>query len=575
MTTLSAAIERASPDPARGHVSELRGLQERLEASGKLGRFRLLASGIAGRSLDVMPAAPGERPWTDGITVFLDDGASAPGRVAALAVQASLIAAGSLEPGVARRLVGRPTLTRRYLAVEGHRALAANEDLLPRPVRSLIDRHVAARADSPAASLALASGREAVADPPSSFGAIRPRRLLVSSDHRRAAPAPETGPGRWRDNVRHAETDGPGYVAAFFSSPGAGRGPLARLLRRVVRLGREPAGGPLGAAASATARLAPRAGGATPVTGAAPTLAGMAAAERHGRTYPEWDVNRGRYRPNWCTVNETDPRPENAAALLVPDGPTLRRPLARLGLGLDRCRPRLQGDDVDIDAAVEARAGALTGALHDDAVYVETLRRRRDLAVLLLLDISGSSAESAGEGTTVHEQQRAAAAMLALALHGLGDRLALYGFYSRGRSAVHLVRVKGFNDRLDTLVMRRLGGLVPGGYTRLGAAIRHGAFMVEDRGGTSRRLLVVLSDGLAYDHGYEGRYGEADSRRALAEARRRGTGCLCLGFGAGADLAGLRRVFGTAAHANVARLDQLAGVIGPLFRSALETRRMA
>ena len=93
MTTLSAAIEPASPDPARRR--------------GKLGRFRLLASGIAGRSLDVMPAAPGEHPWTDGMTIFLDDGASAPGQVAALAVQASLIAAGSLEPGVARRLAGR------------------------------------------------------------------------------------------------------------------------------------------------------------------------------------------------------------------------------------------------------------------------------------------------------------------------------------------------------------------------------------------------------------------------------------------------------------------------------------
>jgi nitric oxide reductase activation protein len=270
-------------------------------------------------------------------------------------------------------------------------------------------------------------------------------------------------------------------------------------------------------------------------------------------------------------VNEIDPRREDGVALLVPVGPALRRPLARLGLGIDRCRRRPEGDDVDIDAAVEARVDALAGAMRDDAVYIESLRRRRDLAVLLLLDISGSSAESASEGTTVHEQQRAAAAMLALALHGLGDRVALYGFYSQGRSAVHLVRVKNFDDHLDTLVMRRLGGLVPGGYTRLGAAIRHGAFMVENRGGTSRRLLVVLSDGLAYDHGYEGRYGEADSRRALAEARRSGTGCVCLGFGAGADLVPLRRVFGTAAHANVARPDQLARVIGPLFRSALQS----
>jgi CbbQ/NirQ/NorQ C-terminal len=65
--------------------------------------------------------------------------------------------------------------------------------------------------------------------------------------------------------------------------------------------------------------------------------------------------------------------------------------------------------------------------------------------------------------------------MLALALHALGDRVALYGFYSQGRSAVHLVQVKSFDDDPDLLVMRRLGGLVPGRYTRLGAAIRRAA----------------------------------------------------------------------------------------------------
>jgi nitric oxide reductase activation protein len=187
----------------------------------------------------------------------------------------------------------------------------------------------------------------------------------------------------------------------------------------------------------------------------------------------------------------------------------------------------------------------------------------------VLLDISGSAAEPGYGGKTVHHQQRAAAAMLALALHSLGDRVALYGFRSCGRSAVRLVRVKTFGGDLDTGVLRRLGGLVPGAYTRLGAAIRHGTSVLDAHGGTSRRLLVVLSDGLAYDHGYEGPYGEADSRRALAEARRRGTGCLCLSVGAGTDLVPLRRVFGTAAHAAITSPEQLGGVIGPLFRAAL------
>ena len=143
--------------------------------------------------------------------------------------------------------------------------------------------------------------------------------------------------------------------------------------------------------------------------------------------------------------------------------------------------------------------------------------------------------------------------------------------WPRGRAAVDLVPVKRFDDDLDAPVMQRLGGLVPGAYSRLGAAIRHGAAVLKDRGGTSRRLLVVLSDGLAYDHGYEPAYGAADARRSLAEARYQGVGCLCLTVGAGTDGAALRRVFGSAAHATIPRPDQLRQVIGPLFRSALRS----
>src|SRR4029077_5902917 len=134
----------------------------------------------------------------------------------------------------------------------------------------------------------------------------------------------------------------------------------------------------------------------------------------------------------------------------------------------------------------------MAGSAPDEAVYIESLRRRRDLAVLLLLDISGSAAEPGATGQTVHEQQRAAAAALTVALHDLGDRVALYAFRSQGRSAVHVLPVKRFDDRFDASVMQRLGGLVPGAYTRLGAAIRHGASVLERDGGTTRRLLVVL-----------------------------------------------------------------------------------
>ena len=301
---------------------------------------------------------------------------------------------------------------------------------------------------------------------------------------------------------------------------------------------------------------------------------------RLGSCYPEWDVHRRRYRPDWCTVVESTPTPGDAATMH--DTLAMRRSLARLGIGLAPCRRRAQGDEIDIDAAVEARVDTLAGSPQGDDYYIESLRRRRDLAVLVLLDVSGSTGEPGVGGKTVHDHQQSAAAALTAALHVLGDRVALYAFNSRGRQAVQLLRVKDFDDPLDAQAARRLGGLSPAAYTRLGAAIRHGTSVLEDHGGTPRLLLVVLSDGFAYDHGYEGRYGEADARRALAEARRRGVGCLCLSVGAATGAPALRRVFGTSAHAAVpsaeraARADRSAlsgrAAVGRLRRRAFQRR---
>jgi nitric oxide reductase NorD protein len=525
--------------------------------------------------LQVGAAMPGEAAWTDGKTVLIDAETSAGDQIAELAVQASLLAAGSLQPDILRRLVRRPALARRYLAVEGHRALAANEDLLPPLVRALINRDAALRSDSPASSLAAALSREAIADPPDSFGVIHARKLLAD----RAEASRVTGDHQPRERrnqmvaeLADDENDASGAMDMFSSPVGRG-GPLGRLLQKMLGAMRQlgEGGSPGVDTPTHRARSGTR-GGANAVFSSGRTGAFEDEPDGgRGTKYPEWDVYRRRYRPDWCTVQEVQPRPtdDTSPGLSVSHG--LRRPLARLGIGLDRYHRQVQGDDIDIDAAVEARVEVMAGSAPDEAVYLDSLRRRRDLSVLLLLDVSGSVAEPGAIGQTVHEQQRAAAAALTSALHDLGDRVALFAFHSYGRSAVHLMPVKRFDDDFDALVMRRLHGLVPGAYSRLGGAIRHGATVLERHGGTTRRLLVVLSDGLAYDHGYERVYGAADARRALAEARRRGTGCLCLTIGAGTNADDLRRVFGSAAHATIPRLEQLSQIIGPLFRSALRS----
>lgn len=548
-------------------------------------RLGMFASAVAGRPLVVAAVEAGQPAWTDGTTVYVDAAATPRMQLQSLAVQASMLAAGGLEPDIVARLAKRQALADRYLAVEGRRALAVNATVLPSSMSSFIEGPPGGMAsDSAEASLAMAASRDVVVERPASFGTIRVRKLLAAQRvTEEAKAATETGhrPARepeqeLLDLYEDADTDD--EVIDPFSSPVGGGGAigkvLAKLMAKVRQLG---GGGPPGAdAPSHQRRSAARAASAV-VSSLAPVSDGDFGADggTKGFRYPEWDVHRRRYRQDWCTVLETEAR-RHGEGWSTPDGHALRRSLTRLGMGLSRHHRQPQGDDIDVDAAVEMQVELAAGSAPDDAVYVDNLRRRRDLSVLILLDVSGSAAEAGSAGRSVHEQQRTAAAALTTALYELGDRVALFAYHSQGRSAVHLTPIKRFDDRFDTAAMRRLYGLQPGAYSRLGAAIRHGATILEDRGGTPRRLLVVVSDGLAYDHGYERVYGAADARRALTEVARGGTGCVCLTVGAGTDVEELRRVFGTAAHATVGRPEQLSRVIGPLFRVALnraETRR--
>src|SRR5437016_6919934 len=142
--------------------------------------FGLLASALAGRPVAVAELQPGEPPWTDGQTIYLDPSAPARAKLEAVAVQASMLAAGSLDPDVVRSLVRRPRLARRYLTIEGHRALVGNSYLLPGALASMGNRDVASRTESAAASLRIAKGREAIDDPPPEFGVIRAAKVLAA-----------------------------------------------------------------------------------------------------------------------------------------------------------------------------------------------------------------------------------------------------------------------------------------------------------------------------------------------------------------------------------------------------------
>jgi len=546
----------------------------------RLARLSVVASALAGCPVMVVAQEPGSSPWTDGQSIFVDPLVSWRGLLESIAVQASLIAAGSLDADIVKALNKSGKVAARYLSIEGRRALLANADVLPGSLQRLADPAAASRSESPGQSLVIATSRVPVAPAPAQFGVIRAKKLLATlARSAKAVDHDKVGHVPRRESMRELEELDDGELLSgddhedLFTSPVGGGGFIGKWLKKLLSSARAGSrgGGPPGAG-NATHRTKSSNKGAHAVssTASAATEDG-ADVTTTGVRYPEWDVGRKQYHPDWCTVREIEPQVKSSSSAEIDDAIGVRRPLARLGMGLQRRRRQSQGDDIDIDAAVAARVEVMAGSVPDESVYLDSVRRRRDLSVLVLLDVSGSSAEAGTVGKTIHEQQRLAAANLMVALHDLGDRVALYAYNSQGRSAVNLFPIKRMDEHLDSGVLRKLNSLEPSAYSRLGAAIRHGSAVLEARGSTPRRLLIVLSDGLAYDHGYERDYGAADARRALTEARRRGTGCVCLTVGGSVDAAALRSVFGSAAYAAVRYPEQLPGVIGPLFRSAVRS----
>ena len=163
----------------------------------------------------------------------------------------------------------------------------------------------------------------------------------------------------------------------------------------------------------------------------------------------------------------------------------------------------------------------LARGVGSERIYVETRKRLRDMSVAVLADASLSTEAWIGERRVLDVEQEALLT-LSHALTACGDEHALYGFSSRTRRDVRVETLKGFEEPLSARVERRIFGLKPSAYTRLGAAIRFTAKALSERP-HAHRLLIVLTDGKPNDVDiYEGRYGIEDSRHAVAEARRAG-----------------------------------------------------
>ncbi len=546
-------------------------------------RLRFLATYIAGRAVEVAEAPAGQPAYTNGRFIFVSARGSVEQQRREMVVQAALLGAGSLDPRLVRGLRARASAARRYLALEGRRVLAGlarhislDDELLPD------ERPSTATADE---SLEVATSRTKVADPPGWFGVIKPSQLL-------AAPARSGGRATDKDlrlqfdpiDMPSSEADdedddggkaGESKILKLFESPLLNNQSVSDYFRKIFGGSRSSGDGAAGA--EMTVRSTRPVQDIGPNARPLPTRVHFtdggkpgAAIGVGGALHPEWDVFNDRYKPDWCRVIDF---PLTAAAEVsdagVAQDDVLRRRLARVGLGPKVLRGRADGDELDLEALIDLFVDLQSGFSAPEHVYLERRKLARNLGVLILIDASGSAVDADAHGLAVHDHQRRAAATLAVTLEELGDRVAVYAFRSQGRHAVHLPVIKTFDQSFGAVARARLNHLEPSGYTRLGAGIRGAGEILKTQAGTPNRLLVVLSDGFPYDDGYEGRYAEADSYRALEELRAEGVACLCLSIGASTATDALERVFGSAGYASAATLTELSPRMDELFLSSL------
>jgi nitric oxide reductase NorD protein len=151
------------------------------------------------------------------------------------------------------------------------------------------------------------------------------------------------------------------------------------------------------------------------------------------------------------------------------------------------------------------------------------------------------------------------------ALETLGDRYAIYGFSGMTRNRCDLYRIKSFDETYAESVKRRIAGVEPKDYTRMGPFIRHAVKLlcgVEAR----TRLLITLSDGKPEDWDqYKGDYGIEDTRHALTEAREQGIHPFCITIDKEAQ-SYLPHMYGEANYIFIDDVRKLPGRITDIYR---------
>ncbi len=288
--------------------------------------------------------------------------------------------------------------------------------------------------------------------------------------------------------------------------------------------------------------------------------------------YSEWDYQIQLERPSWVTVQEKRSR---AGELDVIDDIVSRnkRLISRMKFLLDAMQPQgvqrirklEDGDELDINAAIAALTDIRMGNQPDPRVMMRSVRKTRDISVLVLLDLSESTNDKvAGKDYSVLDLTREACVLLADAIDKVGDPFAIHGFCSDGRHDVEYYRFKDFDHPYDEQPKAKLAGMSGQLSTRMGAAIRHASHYLKLQR-SSKKLLIVITDGEPADIDVrDPQYLRFDTKKAVEEAEKSGIMTYCMSLDPRAD-AYVSRIFGQRNYMVVDHVERLPEKLPMLY----------
>ncbi len=290
--------------------------------------------------------------------------------------------------------------------------------------------------------------------------------------------------------------------------------------------------------------------------------------------YHEWDYQIQLHRPDWVTVYERRQQrgdPEEIRAIIDAYRPVVHRIKQIIDLltpvGVQRQRGLEDGDEIDLNAAVDAMIAIRMGTQPSPRITLRNVIKNRDLAVLVLLDLSASTHETLqGSDKTVLQLTREASTLVATAIEGIGDPYAIHGFASDGRHDVQYFRLKDFKQPFDDEAKARLAGMQGGLSTRMGAALRHAAHHLHQQAQRCKLILLVTDGEPADIDERDPQHLRFDAKKAVEELYSEGIQTYCLTLDPHADDY-VKRIFGQNHYTVIDHVDRLPEQLPTLFAS--------